>query len=224
MTVLNELFQGFSQSLIIFFSTLVFAVPLGFLICFGSMSKLKVLKSITKAIVAVVRGTPLMLQLILVCYGPGLININLSWRVLMNDVDTSTVRLIIAVITFSLNYAAYFSEIFRGGIESIPKGQYEAGLVLGMNKRQIFNKVVLMQVIKRIVPPMSNEIITLIKDTSLAQIITVHELTMIADQLVTRNGGALWPLLTAGLIYFVFNAVVTFFLNILEKKLKYIKV
>lgn len=222
LSVFVRLLGAFSQSLLIFVFTLIIAIPLGFLICFGSMSKVSVIKRIVRAFIAVIRGTPLMLQLILVCYAPSMIFEGFSWRVALGQFEYW--RLVIAIITFGINYSCYFSEIFRGGICSIPQGQVEAGMVLGLTKGQIFFKVTLLQTVKRIVPPLSNEIITLIKDTSLAQIIMVAELTYTTNEMSRTGGGTLWPLLTAGAFYFIFNAIVTMILSKIEKKLSYIKV
>ena len=208
-----DLLMGFLETLTIFAVTLIIALPLGLLISFGTMSKIGVIRKLCATFVWVIRGTPLMLQLILVYYGPGLVfgpGAGLSAHL-------ST------YITFGINYACYFSEIFRGGIQSISKGQYEAGQVLGMTKSQIFFKVVLLQVIKRIIPPMSNEIITLVKDTSLARIITYYELIYFAQRYI-KNGGLLWPLFYTGVYYLVFTALLTFVFNKIEKKLSYFKV
>ena len=169
-TVIKTLFEGFGTTLQIFFFTLLGALPLGLIIAFGSMSKFMPLKSLVKTVVWVIRGTPLMLQLLVIYYGPGLLLHNNIWG------GGNGGRMTAVLTAFIINYACYFSEIYRGGIESIAKGQTEAGLVLGMTKSQIFFKVILLQVIKRIVPPMSNEIITLVKDTSLARIIAFFEL------------------------------------------------
>ena len=214
-SLLLELLQGFGITVIIFALTLVFSLPLGLLVSFLSMSKIKAIKWITQVFISIIRGTPLMLQLIIVFYGPGLI---------FGPDYAFKNRLLAVIIAFTINYSAYLSEIFRGGIESIPKGQYEAGKVLGMTKTQIFSKVVLLQVIKHIVPPMGNEIITLVKDTSIARMISLVELTDIAFDLRKRDGGGLWPLLAAGLFYYVFNAIVAFILKRIEKRLSYIKV
>ena len=202
---------GFGETVKIFFITLAMSLPLGLLISFGSMSKFKPLSALTRGFVWVIRGTPLMLQLITVYYGPGLIfgNILLTseWAV---------------YITFTINYACYFSEIYRGGIESISKGQYEAGQVLGMTRRETFFKVVLLQVVKRIIPPMSNEIITLVKDTSLARVITYYELIYFAQRYI-KDEGLLWPLFYTAVYYLVFTAVLTVVFRWLEKKLDYFK-
>ena len=213
LSISLDLLVGFFETLKIFIVTLLISLPLGLLISFGSMSKLKAIKSIFTTFVWIIRGTPLMLQLIIVYYGPGLVfgpGAGLSAHI-------ST------YITFGINYACYFSEIFRGGIQSISKGQYEAGQVLGMTKSQIFFKVVLLQVIKRIVPPMSNEIITLVKDTSLARIITYYELIYFAQRYI-KNGGLLWPLFYTAVYYLAFTAILTFVFNKIEKKLSYFKV
>ena len=230
--VVTRLSEGFVTTIEIFLLTLLFSLPLGLVISFGSMSKIKPIKYIIKFIVWVVRGTPLMLQLILVFYGPGLLG---SWA---NDMIASGTtngfiewlstwgvmdRFVAVIIAFSINYACYFSEIYRGGIESIPRGQYEAGQVLGMTKSQIFFKIVLMQVIKRIIPPMSNEIITLVKDTSLARVISVYELIW-AGQAFIKSSGILWPLLTTGVFYLVFNGLLTVVFSKIEKKLDYYKI
>ena len=206
--------------------TLLFSLPLGLLISFGSMSKFKPVKYLFKFLVWVVRGTPLMLQLILFYFGPGLL-VNMLEGAGVNNLLTDMMRalnqadsLIIAVIAFVINYACYFSEIYRGGIEGIPVGQYEAGYVLGMTKTQIFFKVVLMQVVKRIVPPMSNEIITLVKDTSLARTITVYEVIWAAQDFV-RNDGILWPLFYTGAFYLLFSGLLTLIFGFIEKKLDY---
>ena len=206
-----DLLEGFLQNCEIFVFTLIFSIPLGLVISFGSMTKFRPVKYITKTIVWIIRGTPLMLQLFVVFYVPGLV-----FGVPFKS------RMTAALIGFIINYACYFSEIFRGGIESIPKGQYEAGQVLGLTKSQTFFKVVLFQVIKRIVPPMSNEIITLVKDTSLARIIAVSEILMAAERFSGR--GLIWPLFYTGVYFLVFNGVLTVLFNKIEKKLDYYKV
>ena len=208
-----DLFEGFGISLLIFLITLIFSLPLGLIITFGSMSKVKFIKYIVKGFVWIIRGTPLMLQIIIVFYGPGL------WL----DVSIKNFRFTAVIIAFVINYACYFSEIYRGGIESISKGQYEAGYVLGMSKIQIFFKVVLPQVIKRIIPSISNEVITLVKDTSLARVIAIIELIKVAEE-VSRITGALWPLLYTGLFYLIFSGLLTILFNKIEKKLDYYKI
>ena len=226
--VFRALFEGFVVSVEIFALTLLFAIPLGLVISFGSMSKFKPLKYVVKFFIWVIRGTPLMLQLIVIFYGPGLIA---TWAVntgstnpLVMWLATWTVmeRFTAVIISFVINYACYFSEIFRGGIESIPKGQYEAGQVLGMTKTQVFFKVVLLQVIKRIIPPMSNEIITLVKDTSLARIIAVYEVIWSA-QVYIKSEGLIWPLFYTGAFYLIFNGILTVLFRKIEKKLDYFK-
>jgi len=203
-----SLFEGFGQNLLVFILTLLMAIPLGLIITFGSMSSFKPLKFLTRVFIWVIRGTPLLLQLIIVMYVPGLV-----FNVPMRS------RITAVLIAFVINYAAYFSEIFRGGIESIPKGQYEAGQVLGMTKMQIFFKIVLFQVIKRIVPPMSNEIITLVKDTSLARIVSLTEVIWSAEVYTTK--GYIWPLFYTGLYFLLFSGLLTILLERLEKKLDY---
>ena len=209
LTVTMSLLEGFSTTFKIFFLTLVFALPLGLIISFGSMSKIRPIKWLVKTFVWIIRGTPLMLQLIVIYYGPGMIG---NWaqgldysNFLVEFIASWKVfdRFVAVMIAFVINYACYFSEIYRGGIESIAKGQYEAGQVLGMTKPQIFFRVVLFQVIKRIVPPMSNEIITLVKDTSLARIIAVYEIIWSA-QVYIKSAGLLWPLFYTGAFYLLF--------------------
>lgn len=240
-TVTTELLGGFWQNCQIFFLTLLFAIPLGLLITFGSMSKwapfsflrrfcirkkeitkidlhtillsiadFRPISFITRIFVWIIRGTPLLLQLLVVFYVPGLIF----------DCPMTN-RLLAALIAFVINYAAYFSEIYRGGIEAIPKGQYEAGQVLGLTKTQVFFKVVLKQVIKRIVPPMGNEIITLVKDTSLARIIAVPEILKAAERFSAR--GVIWPLFYTGVFFLLFCGVLTVLFGYIEKKLDYYK-
>lgn len=206
-----DLLGGFGMTVKLFALTLLFALPLGLIISFGSMSRFTPLKLLTKAFVWVIRGTPLMLQLIVVYYGPGLI---FHWDLME--------RFNAVLIAFVINYACYFSEIYRGGIESIPRGQYEAGQVLGMTKGQIFFKVVLFQVIKRIVPPMSNEIITLVKDTSLARIIAVYEIIWTA-QVYIKMEGLIWPLFYTGAFYLLFCGILTLLFGWAEKKMDYYK-
>ena len=190
--IVGELGSSFGQNCLLFIVTLALAIPLGLLIAFGSMSKVGIIKWITKTIVWIIRGTPLMLQVIIVFYVPGLV-FNVPFQE----------RMVAVAIAFVINYAAYFSEIYRGGIASIPKGQYEAGQVLGMTKSQVFFKVVLLQVVKRILPPMGNEIITLVKDTSLARVIAVGELIMAAQDIVSVYG-LLWPLFYTAIFYLIF--------------------
>ena len=210
LPVTLELLGGFWESLKVFTLTLVFSIPLGLVICFGSMSRFTPLKLLSRGFVWIIRGTPLMLQLIIIFYGPGLL-----FEV------TGLSRFTATIVAFSINYACYFSEIYRGGIESIPQGQYEAGQVLGMTKAQIFFKVVLLQVIKRIVTPMSNEVITLVKDTSLARIIGIYEIIWAGESFIKK--GLIWPLFYTGAFYLIFSGVLTVVLAKLEKKLSYFR-
>ena len=208
--VTMELLGGFCETLKVFALTLIFSIPLGLVVCFGSMSKFFPLKALTRGFVWIIRGSPLMLQLMIIFYGPGLI------------FGTSFLsRMEATIVAFSINYACYFSEIYRGGIESISKGQYEAGQVLGMTKSQIFFKVVLLQVVKRIVAPMSNEIITLVKDTSLARIISVYEIIWAGESFIKK--GLLWPLFYTGAFYLIFNGLLTILFAKVEKKLNYFR-
>lgn len=203
-----ELLEGFGQNCLLFFMTLVMALPLGLVIAFGSMSKFAPLRWLVRTFVWVIRGTPLMLQLLIVFYVPGLV-FDMPFR------D----RMVAALIAFVINYAAYFSEIYRGGIESIPQGQYEAGQVLGMTKSQVFFRIILFQVIKRIMPPIGNEVITLVKDTSLARIIAVQEIVMMSANFTAK--GLVWPLFYTGVFFLVFNGGLTLLLSYIEKKLNY---
>lgn len=209
--VTMQLLDGFKVTMLIFCVVLLGALPLGLVITFGSMSKIRPLRWLTRTFVWIIRGTPLMLQIILVFYGPGLI---FGARALP--------RMTAVLLAFIINYAAYFSEIYRGGIESIPAGQYEAGQVLGMTKRQIFFKVVLFQVIKRIVPAMGNEVITLVKDTSLARVISVVELVKAAQDIVGLKG-IIWPIFYIGAFYLLVSGALTLLFGWMEKKLDYYK-
>ena len=211
ISVTLKLLEGFLTTCELFALTLLFALPLGLVFAFGSMTKLKIVKFITRTVVWFMRGTPLMLQIIIVYYGPAL----------MFDVPVMP-RMIAVLLAFSLNYACYFSEIYRAGIESVSVGQYEAGQVLGMTKTQVFFKVVFMQVIKRIVPPMSNEIITLVKDTSLARVIVVAEILKFAEDYTAY--GLIWPLFYTGVFYLLFVGLLTLVFGAIEKKLSYYKV
>ena len=206
-----NLLEGFGKTCMLFGLTLVAAIPLGLIIAFGSMSKFKPLQYLTKCFVWVIRGTPLMLQIFVVFYIPSYVF----------DIPMES-RELAVLIAFIINYACYFSEIYRGGIEGISKGQYEAGEVLGMKKRQTFMYVVLPQVIKRIVPPMSNEIITLVKDTSLARVIGVIEVIRASEKILS-NHGLIWPLFYAGAFYLIFNGILSVLFNYIEKKLNYYK-
>ncbi len=225
ISITLELLSGLASSVFLFLFTLLISLPLGLITCFATMSKFKPLSWLSQGVVLVLRGTPLMLQIFVIFYVPGLL-FGFQWPSLSTGNvwfdSTFSTRFIAALVAFSINYAAYFSEIFRGGILSIPKGQFEAGAVLGMNKKEIFFKVILLQMVKRIVPPIGNEIITLVKDTSLANVIAVTELMFRAQQQL--NKGLIWPIFYAGLFYFLFNALVTYLLKLTERKLEYIKV
>ena len=218
--VVKALNTGFLQTLKLFIVTLIGAIPLGLIITFGSTSKFPPLNYITKIFVWIIRGTPLMIQLLIIFYFPGLVLNNPVWG------GGESGRFMAAAVAFIINYACYFSEIYRGGIESIPVGQDEAGLVLGMKKSQIFFKVKLKQMIKRIVPPMSNEIITLVKDTSLARIIALQEIIWAGQAFMKGSqgiNGAIWPLFFTAVYYLVFVGLLTILLGRLEKKLQYFK-
>lgn len=218
--VIRSLNMGFLQTLKLFFVTLLGAFPLGLIIAFGSMSRFRPLSGLTKCVVWVVRGTPLMIQMLIIYYFPGLVLKNPIWG------GGESGRFLAASVSFILNYACYFSEIYRGGIQSVPVGQEEAGLVLGMTKRQIFFRVTLLQMIKRIVPPMSNEIITLVKDTSLARIIALQEIIWAAQAFMKGSqgiSGAIWPLFFTMVYYLIFNGLLTILLGRLEAKLNYFR-
>ena len=216
--VISALNEGFLQTLKLFFVTLFGAIPFGLIITFGSMSSFKPLSWLTKMIVWVVRGTPLMLQLMIIYYFPGLVFGNPIWG------SGESGRFIAASVAFIFNYACYFSEIYRGGIQGIPRGQDEAGMVLGMTKMQIFFRVKLLQVIKAIVPPMSNEIITLVKDTSLSRIIALQEIIWAGQAFMKGSrgiSGAIWPLFFTAVYYLIFSGLLSLLLGKLEKKLNY---
>lgn len=216
--VLNALNVGFLQTLKLFIVTLLGALPLGLIISFGSMSKFKPLSKLVKTIVWIIRGSPLMIQLIIVFYMPGIVFGNPIWG------GGETGRFAAAAVAFIINYACYFSEIYRGGIEGVPYGQQEAGEVLGLTKSQIFFKIKLLQVIKRIVPPMSNEIITLVKDTSLARIIALQEVIWAGESFLKGShgiAGQIWPLFFTAVYYLLFNGLLTILFGKLEKKLDY---
>ena len=210
MSVTLTLLEGFVVTLELFALTLLFALPLGLVISFGSMSRCTPLRAVVKTIVWIVRGTPLMLQIMVVFYGPGL----------MFDLPLLP-RFTAAVVTFVINYACYFSEIYRGGIQGVPAGQQEAGLVLGMTRSQIFFKVTLLQVIKRIVPPMGNEFITLVKDTALVRVISVYEIIWMGESYIKK--GMIWPLFYTAVFYLVANGILTLLFGWFEKKLDYFK-
>lgn len=211
INVTLKLLEGFGKTCEIFAITLVSALPLGLLVALGAMSRFRVLKYVLKTVIWVIRGTPLMLQVIVAYYGPALL---FGWGV--------PPRMMAVLVAFVINYSCYFAEIYRGGIESVSKGQFEAGLVLGMTKSQIFLRIILMQVVKRIVPPMSNEIITLVKDTSLARVIVVSEILKVAQDFSAK--GLIWPLFYTGAFYLIFVGILTVIFHFIEKKLEYIKV
>ena len=217
--VVGALNTGFLQTLKLFFVTLIGAIPLGLIISFGSMSRFKPLSYFTKIIVWIIRGTPLMIQLLIIYFMPGLMGRNI-WG------GGESGRFLAAAVAFIFNYSCYFSEIYRGGIQGVPKGQEEAGLVLGMTKSQIFFKIKLLQMIKRIVPPMSNEIITLVKDTSLSRIIALQEIIWAGQAFLKGSqgiSGAIWPLFFTAVYYLIFNGILTVLLGRLEKKLDYFR-
>ncbi len=220
-TVFNALNLGFIQTLKLFFVTLVGAIPLGLVISFGSMSRFKPLSALVKTIVWIVRGSPLMIQILIIYYFPGLMLEKNIWGTGEGG------RFIACSAAFIVNYACYFSEIYRGGIQGVPKGQQEAGQVLGLTKSETFFKVTLLQMIKRIVPPMSNEIITLVKDTSLSRIIALQEIIWAGAAFMKSShgiSGEMWPLFFTAVYYLVFNGVLTVLFGRLEKKLDYFKV
>ncbi len=217
LTVIESLNEGFLKTLELFALTLLGALPLGLLLSFCTMSKFRPVKYLMKFIVWVVRGTPLMLQLIVIYYCPGMLLGNNWWG------GGTAGRFIATVVAFVINYSCYFSEIYRGGIEGVPRGQYEAGQVLGMTKTQIFFRVTLLQLIKRIVPPMGNEIITLVKDTSLARVISVYEIIW-SGQAFIKSSGLVWPLFFTGVYYLVFNGLLTLVFGGVEKKLSFFRV
>nr|WP_302650556.1 amino acid ABC transporter permease [uncultured Agathobaculum sp.] len=220
-TVLGALNEGFLQTLRLFVITLAGALPLGLIISFGSMSRFTPLRALTRLVVWIIRGTPLMLQLLIIFYIPGyVLPAGSPWP------GGESGRFMASAIAFIINYSCYFSEIYRGGIQSVPIGQHEAGLVLGMTRSQIFFKVTLLQMIKRIVPPMSNEIITLVKDTSLARIISLQEIIWAGYAFLKGShgySGLVWPLFFTGVYYLIFNGLLTLFFGWLEKKLDYFR-
>ncbi len=223
-TVTADLLNGFGLTVLLFAVTLVAAIPLGLVVAFCSMTRFIPLKWLTKVFVWVIRGTPLMLQIIVISFIPNTL-FEIPNRAIADFFGTSmaNVNFIFVCVAFIINYAAYFSEIFRGGIESIPKGQHEAAQVLGMTRGQTFFLVVLPQVFKRILPPMSNEIITLVKDTSLARVLGVVEIILAANQAVNLYV-VIWPLFYAGAFYLAFNGILTLLFSFIEKKLSYYKV
>lgn len=215
-TVTLSLLEGFLTTVKLFALTLLFSLPLGLVMSLGSMSKIKVLRYPIVFLIWVMRGTPLLLQLLIIYYGPGILLHTNVWG------SGDGGRFTAALVAFVVNYACYFSEIYRGGIQSIPVGQYEAGKVLGMTNGQIFRKVILLQVIKRIVPPMANEIITLVKDTSLARVIAVYEIIW-SGQAFIKSDGIIWPLFYTGAFYLIFSGLLTLLFRYLEKRLDYFR-
>lgn len=215
-TVTLSLLEGFLTTVKLFALTLVFSLPLGLVMSLGSMSRVKVLRYPIVFLIWVMRGTPLLLQLLIIYYGPGILMHTNIWG------SGDGGRFTAALVAFVINYACYFSEIYRGGIQSIPVGQYEAGKVLGMTNGQIFRKVILLQVIKRIVPPMANEIITLVKDTSLARVIAVYEIIW-SGQAFIKSAGIIWPLFYTGAFYLIFSGLLTLLFGYIEKRLDYFR-
>lgn len=221
LTVVGALNTGFLQTLKLFIVTLIGALPLGLIISFGSMSRFTPLRSLTKTLVWIIRGSPLMLQLMIIFYVPGyILSSGNPWP------SGETGRFLACAVAFIINYSCYFSEIFRGGIQSVPVGQQEAGLVLGMTKVQIFFRVTLLQMVKRVLPPISNEIITLVKDTSLARIISLQEVIWAGYAFLKGShgySGLVWPLFFTGVYYLAFNGVLTIFFSWVERKLDYFR-
>ena len=216
----GRLTEAFWLNCQLFGLTLLFALPLGLVVSFGSMSRLAPLRGVVKTFVWVIRGTPLMLQILVIYLGPGLLGFTSPWP------SGGSGRLVAAVVAFAINYACYFSEIYRGGIQGVPKGQQEAGQVLGMTKSQIFFEVTLLQMVKKIVPPMSNEIITLVKDTSLSRIIALQEVIWAGQAFMKGSqgiSGAIWPLFFTGVYYLIFSGILTLLLGWAERKLNYFK-
>lgn len=220
LTVIGALNEGFLQTLKLFAVTLIGAIPLGLIVSFGSMSRFTPLRCLTKTVVWIIRGTPLMLQLIIIYYIPGRLMSASPWG------SGESGRFLASCLAFIINYSCYFSEIYRGGIQGVPVGQQEAGEVLGMTKRQIFFKVTLLQMVKRIVPPMSNEIITLVKDTSIARIISLQEVIWAGYAFLKGShgySGLIWPLFFTGVYYLIFNGALTLVFGWVERRLDYFK-
>ena len=215
ISILPQMWLGTIETLKLFFITIVLSIPLGILLALARVSSLGSLRSAVGVYVWLLRGTPLMLQIIVIYLGPGLLGMNNPWP------SGSGGRMVAAVVAFAINYACYFSEIYRGGIEAVPKGQTEAGQVLGMTRTQIFFKVTLLQVVKRILPPMGNEIITLVKDTSLANVIANKEIIMMAKEYSAK--GLIWPLFSTAIFFLVFVGALTLLLDWAEKKMDYFR-
>lgn len=210
MTMILKMSEGLGRTCAIFFLTILFSMPLGMIVALLRMSKSKVISGVTRFVISILRGTPLMLQLLAVTYGP----------YYLFEVSVSRNKLIPVIIAFSINYAAYFAEIYRGGIESISKGQYEAAEVLGYSKFQTFMRIILPQVVKRIMPSVTNEVVTLVKDTSMAFTVSYQEMFTIGKQ-IANSQTSFMPFIVAGVFYFVFNAIVDFVMGRIEKKLNY---
>ena len=206
-----QLLKGLGSTCLIFALTLLLSLPLGLLVCFGRMSRFKPLQYVVRFFISILRGTPLMLQLIVVCFAPFYV---------FGMKLTSSWTFAALIIGFVINYAAYFAEIYRGGIESIPVGQYEAAEVLGYTRGQTFGRIILPQMVKRVLPPVTNEVITLVKDTSLAFVLSYAEMFTIAKR-VANSISSVMPLFVAGLFYFVFNAIVAWAMEKIEKRMSY---
>lgn len=214
LPVTLSLLQGFLVTLELFGLTLLFALPLGLLIALGVLSRFRILSYPLRFLIWIIRGTPLMLQLIIIYYGPGIfLDLNV-WG--MGDKG----RFLASLTAFVINYAFYFAEIYRGGIQSVPIGQFEAGKVLGLSSREIFRNIILLQVIKKIVPPISNEVITLVKDTSLARVIAVYEIIWNGQSFI-KSMGIIWPLFYTGIFYLVFSGLLTVLFDRIERRLSY---
>jgi len=222
LDIIKDLFDGFLVTIAIFLITLVLSIPLGLLITFASKSKFKPLSYLARGVIWVIRGTPLMLQVLFVSFIPSMFKLMNKDLAGFLNVSINTLMFIFVCVAFVINYACYFSEIFRGAIESIPKGQYEAGKVLGMTKKEVFSKVIIFQVVKRSVAPMSNEIITLVKDTALAQILGVIDL-LSASKNAVNNYGVLSPFIYATIFYLVFSALLTLLFRYIEKRFAFYK-
>ncbi len=216
--IFSQLLNSFQINCTIFLVTLACALPLGLIVSFGSMSRFRPLAWVIKTFVWIIRGTPLMLQIIFIYYGPGLLHWPAPWMTMGNNG-----RIVATCVAFVINYACYFSEIYRGGIQSIPRGQYEAGQVLGMTKSQIFFRVTLLQVVKRVIPPMGNEFMTLIKDTALANVIACKEIIMMSKEYISNNG-LIWPLFSTALFFLLFCGILTLLFGWIEKKMDYFRV
>lgn len=215
LTILQRLLESFWLNFQLFILTLLFSLPLGLVVMMGSMSRFRPLALLTRTFVWAIRGTPLLLQVVVIFFAPGLLHWGAPWG------SGTGARFTAATVAFVINYACYFSEIYRGGIEGVPRGQTEAGQVLGLTRWQIFFRITLLQVVKRILPAMSNEVITLVKDTSLARIISIKEILMMAQEYTAK--GLIWPLFSTGLFFLVFVGLLTILFSRLEKKLDYFR-